>query len=267
MQPDWDSVKRTTLWNYEDLLNKLTVLSAYPVLWQAYNHDLPHAAVFARRLFGDNNIESGEYPARVLSTIECLKSTGISNWGNLLSNVPTRAKCAAFVCEHNRNFEEFIDVLNYLLRWGFPFQTASRELLEHKNQQEMEYYAALKEHKLMTSFDILERGCTVTGRNLLAELTGLPLEFITSLVHRADIARLPYVRRKTILPLFGAGYDTLAKIAAADLPQMESDMETYFRQKQGKSWENYKAVIVLKLLVTWARALPVIVDLLRDGNL
>jgi hypothetical protein len=41
---------------------------------------------------------------------------------------------------------------------------------------------------------------------------------------------------------------------------MESDLEAYFRQTQGKSWENYKAVIVLKGLVTGARALPVIME-------
>jgi hypothetical protein len=259
MQPNWDYVKRITLWHYEDLVKKLTVLPAYPFLWQAYNHDPTHAAEFARRLFADSNIESGEYPARVLSTFERLKSAGISDWGYLLSKIPTRTKCAAFVCEHNLSFEAFIDVLNFLLRWGFPFQTSSRELLEQDSSREMEYYIALKEHRLMTSFDILEPGRTLEGRRILAEHSGLPLEFATTLVHRADIARLPYVRRKTILPVCAAGYDTLAKIAAADLAQMDYDMQAYFRSKQGKSWENYKAVIVLKILITCARALPVIV--------
>ena len=51
----------------------------------------------------------------------------------------------------------------------------------------------------------------------MVERTGYRSDFVTSLAHRADIARLPYVRRKTILPLCGAGYDTLAKIAAAEL--------------------------------------------------
>jgi len=94
----------------------------------------------------------------------------------------------------------------------------------------------------------------------LVKLTGLPSDFITSLVHRADIARLPYVRRKTILPVCGAGYDSLARIAAADLAQMESDLDIYFRRTLGKSWEDYRAVIILKGLVTGARALPVILQ-------
>jgi hypothetical protein len=260
MQPNWDYVKKTTLWHYEELIKKLNALKAYPVIWKAYNHDMSQAAEFARQLFADRNIEAGEYPACLLATLGRLESTGVSNWGDLFSRVPARTECAAFVSKHNLNFEEFIDMLNYLLRWGFPFQTASRELLDHENQQEMEYYGHLKEHKLMTSFDILEQGCTKAGRGALAGLTGLPQEFVTTLVQRADITRLPYARRKTILPLCSAGYDTLVKIAAADLAQMESHMENYFQRTEGKSFENYKAVIVLKLLVACANALPVIVD-------
>jgi len=75
-----------------------------------------------------------------------------------------------------------------------------------------------------------------------------------------DLPEVIELRRKTILPVCGAGYDTLAKIAAADLIQMESDLNTYFEHTKGKSFENYKAVIVLKLLVTGARALPVIME-------
>jgi len=260
MQPDWDYVKKTTLWHYDELIKKLNIVMDYPVIWQAYNHNMAFAVVFGRRLFPDKNIEAGEYPAQILDTIAHLESAGISDWGNLLSKVTTRDDCLAFITENNFMFEEFIDVLNYLLRWAFPFQTASRELLDHENQQEMSGYEVLKQHKLMNSFDILEQGRTMKGRRALAERTGLPPDFVTSLAHRADIARLPYVRRKTLLPVCGAGYDTLARIAAADLTKMESDMDTYFRLKHGKSWENYRAVIVLKLVVACAQALPVIME-------
>jgi hypothetical protein len=211
-------------------------------------------------LFPDKNIEAGEYPAKIFAMIARLESAGISDWGNLLSRVTAQNECMAFIMENDLKFEEFIDVLNYLLRWAFPFQTASRELLEHDNPREMSCYEVLKRHKLMNSFDILEQGRILGGRRALVKLVGLPLEFVTTLVHRADIARLPYVRRKTILPVCGAGYNTLAKIAAANLTQMELDLEAYFRHTQGKPWENYKSVIVLKILVTGAQALPVIME-------
>jgi hypothetical protein len=260
MQPNWGYVKKTTLWQFEDLIKKFKVIRSYPVVWKAYNQDMTQATVFARRIFPENDGKPNQFPAKIVQTIECLKSEGISNWETLLSNIPSKAKCEEFTREHNILFEEFIDLLNYLLRWGFPFQTATRELLEHENSQELINYARLKRHKLMNSFDILEGGHTKEGRRNLAELTGLPMKFITDLAHRADIARLPYVRRKTMLPLVGAGYNTLNKIASGDPAQMESNLDTYFKDQKGKSWENYKSVIVIKLLVTCAKALPVIME-------
>lgn len=219
---------------------------------------MPGAIALAKRMFPGNDLTAGEYPADVIRTIERLQTAGIRDWGVLLGQVATRDACVNFVVEHDLIFEEIIDLLNYLLRWAFPFQTASRELLDHENPQEMACYDSLKRHHIMTSFDLLEGGHAHVGRSALAELTGLPLGFITALVHRADIARLPYVRRKTILPLCGAGYDTLAKIAAADMTQMETELDTYFWRIQGKSWENYKSVILPGLLITCAKALPVL---------
>ena len=260
MQPNWDYVKKTTLWNYEDLIKKIRFVTSFPTLWKAYNTNLTQAIVFARNMFPENNIEAGEYPARVISTIEKLKSGLVIDWGHLLENISSRSDCKKFIAEHNLHFEEFIDVLNYLLRWAFPFQTSSRELLDHGSLQEMTWYEDLKKHKLSTSFELLERGHTSAGRIDLANLTKLPLDFVTRLVHRADIARLPFVRRKTILPACGAGYDTLAKIAAADVVNMDSDMQAYFRHKEGKPWENYKSVIVLKMMISGAQTLPIIME-------
>jgi hypothetical protein len=260
MEPNWDNVKKSTLWNYDDLIKKLILLESYPTLWQAYNHDMTQAAAFAHHLFADGNIQAEDYPVQLLSTIEYLRSAGVRSWGDLLAKVRSREECIVFLTQHNLNFEQFINLLNYLLRWAFPFETASRELLEHESPQEMVYYGILKQNKLMNSFEILEMGHTFKGRHAILELTGLPLNFVINLTHRADIARLPYARRKTILPLCGAGYDTLAKIARADLDKLEADLETYFSRLQGKSWKNYRSVIVLKILVTSARALPVIME-------
>jgi len=260
VQPAWDYVKKTTLWHYEDLIKKLSVLMAYPVLWKAYNHDMAQATDFAMRLFPGKNIEAGEYPAQILDSIAHLKPAGISDWGNLLAKIATREACMVFITENNLGFEKFIDLLNYLLRWAFPFLTATRELLAHENTLEMSAYPILKQHGLMNSFDILEQGHTLEGRRALAAQTGLPQDFVTGIAHRADIARLPYVRRKTILPVCGAGYDTLAKIASADLSQMDTDLEAYFQRTRGKPWKNYKSVIVLKGIVATARALPVIME-------
>jgi len=257
---NWDYVKKITLWSYEDLIKRLSVLVNYPVLWQAYNHNMTQAASFARCLFPEMGSGKGEYTTSLLFTMDRLRTLGLHDWGHVIARIHTRAECDTFIRDHDLDFEEFIELLNYLLRWAFPFEIASRELLDHENPLEMAYYPIMKEHRLKNSFDILEQGCTSTRRRVLVDRTGIPLDFLTRLVHRADITRLPYARRKTILPLCAAGYNTLKKIASANLAQMDLDMDSYFARFPGKSWQDYKSVIVLKHLVTCARALPVIID-------
>ena len=87
MQPDWDYVKKTTLWHYEDLLKKLNYVTAYPVIWRAYNHDMAQAAAYARRLFPDNNIAAAEYPALIIDTMGAwqtpVSATGVICWHGL----------------------------------------------------------------------------------------------------------------------------------------------------------------------------------------
>ncbi len=256
MDYPWDEVKKITLWQYEELIVKLNTVLAYPLIRQAYDHSMPQAMAFSRALFSDRDIAGGEFPAPILATFERLQSAGVCCWTDLLAKVATREALTGFIEQQRLAFEEVIQVLNYLLRWALPFYTASRELLDHADAQEMAYYAILKQHRIMCSFDLLEQGRTGADRQVLAQQTGLPKEFVSSLVQRADIARLPYVRRKTILPVCGAGYDSLAKIAAADLSKMEQDMEAYFQRTQGKSFADYKSVIILQGLITWARALP-----------
>jgi hypothetical protein len=256
MNYDWDYVKKVTLWQYEDLLKKLNAVLAYPLIRNAYNHSMPQAMDFARHMFAHNNIAAGDFPASLIATFGCLQNLGVRDWADLLERLTTRESCAAFVEKNNMVFEEVIDVLKYVLRWALPFHTNTRELFDQNDAQEMESYPTFKQHKLMCSFDLLEHGYTKEKRKSLAKQTNLPLDFVTLLVHRADIARLPYVRRKTILPVCGAGYNTLAKIATADLSVMDAHMETYFQHARGKQWCDFKSVIVLRGLVNGARALP-----------
>jgi hypothetical protein len=107
--------------------------------------------------------------------------------------------------------------------------------------------------------DLLRKVATREACSTFVENQSLGFREVILLVHRADIACLPYVRRKTILPVCGAGYDTLDKIATAHLNQMEADMEHFYQRTQGKSWDDFISVILLRCLVIGAQALPKIV--------
>ena len=110
-----------------------------------------------------------------------------------------------------------------------------------------------------SNLDLLEQGRTREERTNLASATGIADVFLISLVHRADISRLAYVRGKTVRHLCGGGYDTLDKIANANIEKMEQDMDAYYRTL-GKSSADFKSVIILSWIIGGARILPKVVN-------
>ena len=127
------------------------------------------------------------------------------------------------------------------MRWVLPFQTPLREFIDPDIAVQAKYLTALKKRQLASNTDLLEVGRNRAGRVRLTNTTGIPITFVAALVHKADISRLAYVRGKTVQHLCGGGYDTLEKIAAADLAEMEQKMDIYYRTL-GKSIANFKSV-------------------------
>ena len=178
---------------------------------------------------------------------------------DLVRRVDTKERCAAFLQTTDIPFEAFIELLNYLFRWVLPFKTPVREFIDVENETHKAYLVILKRQKLGSNLDILESGRTRTGRAELAGITGIPDAFILSLVHRADISRLAYVRGKTVKHLCGGGYDTLDKIANADIEDMEKAMEAYY-QTIGKRLADFRSVIPLPWMIGGAKILPRVVE-------
>jgi hypothetical protein len=137
--------------------------------------------------------------------------------------------------------------------------TPVREFIDLNNETQKKYFEILKEKKLGSNLDILEQGRTQDGRNRLSQATGIPDSFIFELVHKADISRLAYVRGKSVLHLCGGGYNTLDKIARAEVGEMEKAMDVYYRTL-GKSLADFKAVIPLAWMIGGARILPRVVE-------
>jgi hypothetical protein len=66
------------------------------------------------------------------------------------------------------------------------------------------------------------------------------------------------VRGKTVKHLCGGGYDSLEKIANANLAEMEEKMGAYYRTF-GKSLADFRAVIPLSWMIGGAKILPRVV--------
>ena len=194
----------------------------------------------------------------IASSFSELQKRSPGTYSNLVHRLRTREQCEAFLHETDFEFEALVLVLNYLLRWVLPFRTPLREYIDVDDDQGTSHLEALKAHKIRSNLDLLETGRTEPGRAALVSTTRIPAADVIALIHKADISRLAYVRGKTVRHLCGGGYDTLERLANADLAEMEMKMDAYYRTL-GKSLADYKAVIPLAWMVGGARILPRVV--------
>ena len=261
MEFDWNQVKKQTLWTYEDLIKKLLNVLAYGFVQEHYNHTMPQAKSYSQNIQQGylQNQNDPTFVDKIVNSLNKLENLPVETYLGLIKQVETREKCVAFLQKTDLSFDEFIQLLNYVFRWVLPFKNPVREFIDVDNDAQMAYLAILKQHKLGSNLDILEHCRTRVGRVEFSRVTEMPGAFMLSLVHRADISRLAYVRGKTVKHLCGGGYDTLDKIANADLEKMEEEMDAYYRT-MGKSLADFKSVIPLAWMIGGAKILPGVVE-------
>lgn len=261
MPIDWGYAKKATLWHYDPLIEKLKKVLDYGFVQQRCRHTMEEAAAFALRLQG-GYVQNGQ-PIDFLRDIAVhfkeLGSLGVQDYQDLVERVETQTKCETFVQETGFSFRALIDTLGYLLRWALPFVCPLKELIKADSEAELSALQALRAHNIKTNLDVLETCRTAARRRQLAGETGVGEGRLLDLAHRADMTRLAYVRGKTVMHLCGGGYDNLAKLAAADLKQMEAEMSAYYHTL-GKTFADFKAVIPLDWMVGGAGVLPKVIE-------
>jgi hypothetical protein len=261
MKINWSSVKTQTLWGYEDLLGRLQSTLAYNFVQEYYNHTMEQARSYARRIrsgYLQDRRDKTAYVDNMVANLEKLEAQRIGTYSELVHRVSTRELCIAFLERTDFSFDQLIQTLNYLFRWVLPFKTPVREYLDTDREMETKHLEALKKQRLASTLDLLEAGRFRAGRVHLSRATGIPVAIVTALVHRADISRLAYVRGKTVMHLCAGGYDTLEKLAAANLAEMEEKMEAHYRTL-GKGSADFRSVIPLSWMVGGAKILPIVV--------
>jgi hypothetical protein len=261
MKIDWDRVKAETLWSYEDLIRKLQDTLSYPFVQEHYDHTLPQARAYAAALRRGYLHNQGGMTGHIDAAADVLKDME-TRWAgshsDLLCRVGTRSECVAFLEKTGLPFDGLLRLLNYLLRWVLPFKTPLREFVDLEGEAGARLLTALAAQGIKSNLDLLEAGRTVAGRAQVSSGAGVPQAELLALVHRADISRLAYVRGKTVAHLCGGGFDTLEKLARADLPEVERRMAAYYL-KLGKTAADFRSVIPLAYMIGGARTIPRVV--------
>lgn len=261
MSINWDSVKTQTLWGYEDLIRKLQRALAYDFVQEHYSHTMNEARSYARRIRSGYLQDQGDktdYVDNMTASLEKLETQKIGTYSELVHQVASRELCTSFLERSDCGFDQLIQILNYLFRWVLPFQTPVREYLDLGRDMKPMYLEALKRQKIASNLDLVELGRTRAGRVHLSREAGIPVATVTALVHRVDISRLAYVRGKTVAHLCGGGYDTLEKLANANLVEMEEKMDAYYRTL-GKNSADFRSVIPISWMTGGANILPRVV--------
>jgi len=156
-----------------------------------------------------------------------LGEMGVDGYGGLLDRVRDREGLEGFHGASGLPLRDIIGSLHYLRHWLLPSKIYLSQLIDREDSSQKEGVAALRATGIRFTLDILQRGMTAEARRQIAEETGVPVDFVTDLVNKADLTRMPYINGKTVRHYFGAGYRSLASLASADLETLQGDVRDY----------------------------------------
>lgn len=94
------------------------------------------------------------------------------------------------------------------------------------------YAAKLAEHGLDTTEQLLEHGGTPTGRDTLAEKSGISHKLILEWVNHADLCRIDGVGGEYADLLEAAGVDTVVELATRNVANLTAALEKTNEEKK-----------------------------------
>ena len=227
MSVDWaevdELVKPTP--SYEKLIEEISEVWSYGFVQETYCHDMGEAVDYLERLMGgDPRARFGETVERYGSIFRRLAELGVDGYGGFLDSVRDREELERFYKASGLPMRDIIGSLRYLLRWLLPSKIYLSQLIDREDTTQKEHVTALRSTGIRFTLDILEKGMTAEARRQLAVEAGVPFDFVTDLVNRVDLTRMPYINGKTVRHYFGAGYTSLTSLASADLETLQRDV-------------------------------------------
>jgi hypothetical protein len=230
MTVDWDEVNKafSPIKGYADMRQRLRVSFGYEFVRQAYNFSIPEVAGYTRRLLGgDARGRYTDYLTLLVRLIAELQRAGVSDVLDLAGRVETLAQFENFILQSGIPALDLAAVLKYLIYWVIPMEKYLSGLVRDDDQTTLQAIQTLREIGIRTNLELLQKGISPTGRRALIDSSGLAEAVVAGLINRADFSRLPWASKATISNIIGAGYGSLAQLAAADPQQLYADFFRY----------------------------------------
>jgi hypothetical protein len=255
---DWDEVQKliSPVKDFEDLCHRFHVSFAFYFVCAKFNFTIPQLVDYTQKLLlGDTRGRYTGYNSRLVEIITRLDQAGVQNVQDLIEKTADREKLEIFINQSEVSAPDIITVLKYLVYWLIPGEQYLSGLV-HGDSEIIEAIKVLRESKVRTNLELLEKGITAAGRDSLAKVSGLSPAMISDLVNRADFSRMPWASKATISNFIGAGYTSLSRLANADPDQLYEDFFRY-----GKSiGKNLKLGNEIENCYRIARIVPVLLE-------
>jgi hypothetical protein len=215
--------------DFEDLSRRWREGFSYPCVRSSYNFTMPEMETYAARQLGEDTLNRYvDFATEMRAGFRQLHEAGARNVLDLVESIQTREAFEGFIAEKQISPSVLISNLKYMVLWFIPMKKGLGEL--HRGDPRLaKAISQLRGIGIRYNLDLLERGLTLTERLSLADQCNAPLEDINEMVNRADFSRMAWASKATISNFFGAGYQSLAQFAAADLDQV---CENFFRYGQ-----------------------------------
>jgi hypothetical protein len=108
-----------------------------------------------------------------------------------------------------------------------PYKKPLKSTIIPKNDSHQETLVKLKKLKISNNLALLDAGRTRQKREQLSTSSGISLNNLNKLIHRADFARGSHVSGRTVDHLFNSGLDTVKKIQTTDMQKIIQELRKF----------------------------------------
>lgn len=216
--------------NWHEMTKQVSILQEtlkYPFIGEFYPMSWPEIAAYGDRLLrSDPRHRMDGYANFLAPLFPQVQAAGFQSLIPLALRLSSTESIVATAQACEMSLHDFDRLVYFLTYWLLPRNFYMRDLVKKGDKQAGEYCAALRKAGYPNSLDLLQKARTRTGRAALSAETGVPLDDLTRLVHRADLSRAGS-GPNMVNNYTNAGFDTLEKLVNSELDDLVDKVSRY----------------------------------------